>query len=184
MGYCKGCFEKLREIDRLKEEITALKSKLQYEQRKAAEGYFGSSTPSSKKPVKSDSLEKRQKLCGGAKRGHKGHGRSSLKESEADEVKKVEVENTCPSCGANMISKGTRQRTVIDCRPVKMKNIVFQLERRQCPDCGTIITARAPGVLPKCLYGNQLLTYVAVQHYIQGTTLGQLKNRPESVTEV
>jgi hypothetical protein len=33
--------------------------------------------------------------------------------------------------------------------------------------------AAPPGVLAKCLYSNQLLAYVAVQHYIYGNTLGQ-----------
>ena len=44
--------EKQIKIDRLKEEIKSLKAKLKREEKKLKEGYFGSSTPSSQKPIK------------------------------------------------------------------------------------------------------------------------------------
>ncbi|MCH8120947.1 MAG: hypothetical protein IIC00_14630 [Planctomycetes bacterium] len=47
-----------------------------------------------------------------------------------------------------------------------MNKIVCHLERKRCPKCKKVISARPPGILAKCLYGNQLLTYVAVLHYI------------------
>ena len=31
--------------------------------------------------------------------------------------------------------------------------------------------------MPKCLYGNQLFTHVAIQHYIHGNPLGQLERQ-------
>jgi len=49
-----------------------------------------------------------------------------------------------------------------------MKKLIYHLERRYCPRCKKVVSAKAPGVLAKCLYGNQLLAYVAVQHYIYG----------------
>ena len=49
---CPLCFEKLRRIDDLEDEVKRLRAALGREQRKAKEGFFGSSTPSSKKPVK------------------------------------------------------------------------------------------------------------------------------------
>lgn len=39
------------------------------------------------------------------------------------------------------------------------------------------MTAKPPGVLPKGLYSNRLLTYVAVQHYVHGHTLGQIERQ-------
>jgi len=60
---------------------------------------------------------------------------------------------------------------------MKMKKIVYHLERKRCPRCRTVISARPPGVFAKCLYSNQLLTYVAVQHYIYGNTLGQIEKQ-------
>jgi hypothetical protein len=177
MTYCKGCLSKQQKINELEEEITSLKSKLHYQERTAKEGFFGSSTPSSKIPVKPNSPTGDKRNRGGAKPGHKGHGRSSIREQDADNVEKINIGNTCPDCGSILEDKGTKTRAVIDCQPVKMKKVVYYLERKRCPRCKKIISARPPGVLAKCLYSNQLLAYVAVQHYIYGNTLGQIEKQ-------
>ncbi|MFH1884925.1 MAG: IS66 family transposase zinc-finger binding domain-containing protein, partial [Planctomycetota bacterium] len=168
MTYCKQCLAKQQKINELEEEITFLNSKLRYQERTAKEGFFGSSTPSSKVPVKPNSPTGDKRNRGGAKPGHKGHGRSSIREQDADNVEKINIGNTCPDCGSILEDKGTKTRAVIDCQPVKMKKVVYYLERKRCPRCKKIISARPPGVLAKCLYSNQLLAYVAVQHYIYG----------------
>ena len=177
MTYCKQCLAKQQKINELEEEITSLKSKLRYQERTAKEGFFGSSTPSSKVPVKPNSPTGDKRNRGGAKPGHKGHGRSSIREQDADNVEKINIGNTCPDCGSILEDKGTKTRAVIDCQPVKMKKVVYYLERKRCPRCKKIISARPPGVLAKCLYSNQLLAYVAVQHYIYGNTLGQIEKQ-------
>ena len=64
--YCPGCLKKQRIIDELRDENRRLKAQLRYEQRKATEGFFGSSTPSSKVPVKPNTLAERQEIRGGA----------------------------------------------------------------------------------------------------------------------
>ena len=46
--WCPACLEKQREIDELKDEVRRLKDLLRRQERSAAEGPFGSSTPSSK----------------------------------------------------------------------------------------------------------------------------------------
>jgi hypothetical protein len=177
MTYCIGCLEKQKKIKELEEEIACLKDKLRYQRRTAKEGFFGSSTPSSKVPVKPNSSTKHQRNRGGGKPGHEGHGRSSICQQDADDVERVGVDNVCPDCGNALEEKGVRTRTVIDCQPVKMKKIVYHLERKRCPKCKKVISARAPGVFAKCLYSNQLLAYVAVQHYIYGNTLGQIEKQ-------
>ena len=83
----------------------------------------------------------------------------------------------CPDCGGTLIGKGVRDRTVLDCRPVKVERIVYRLPRRRCRRCGRTVQAAAPGVLPKSRYGNGLLAHVAVQHYLYGVTLGQLEKQ-------
>lgn len=175
--YCKGCLAKQERIKELEQENACLKDKLRCQRRTAKEGFFGSSTPSSKVPVKPNSSTQHQRNRGGAKPGHKGHGRSSICEQDADAVETVAIDNVCPDCGNALEEKGTRSRTVIDCQPVKMKKIVYHLQRKRCPKCKKVISARPPGVLAKCLYSNQLLAYVAVQHYIYGNTLGQIEKQ-------
>ena len=177
MTYCKECLNKQQKINELEEEIFSLKSKLRYQERTAKEGFFGSSTPSSKIPVKPNSQKANQRNRGGGRVGHKGHGRASIPEQDADKIEKIHIGNTCPDCGSTLEEKGTRARTVIDCQPVEMKKVVYYLERKRCPKCKKLISARPPGVFAKCLYSNQLLTYVAVQHYIYGNTLGQIEKQ-------
>lgn len=178
MVYCQQCLEKQRRIDELEEEIVLLKGKLRYQERTAKEGFFGSSTPSSKIPVKANSSAQCQpNNNGGARPGHKGHGRTCICEHDADQVEMASVGSLCPDCGAVLENKGSRARTVFDCQPVRVRKIVYNLERKYCPNCRKAITGRPPGVLPKCLYSNQLLTFVAVQHYVYGNTLGQIEKQ-------
>jgi len=177
VAYCIGCLKKQKKIKELEEEIARLKDKLCHQRRTAKEGFFGSSTPSSKVPVKPNSSTKHQRNRGGGKPGHKGHGRSSICEQDADDVERVAIDNVCPDCGNALEEKGTRARTVIDCQPVKMRKIVYHLQRKRCPKCKKVISAKPPGVLAKCLYSNRLLAYVAVQHYIYGNTLGQIEKQ-------
>jgi hypothetical protein len=71
------------EIDRLKDtlrklrrENSRLKDQLGRRNRALHEAPFGSSTPSSKRPVKPNSSEQDRRKMGGAKKGHAGHGRA------------------------------------------------------------------------------------------------------------
>jgi len=177
MTYCKECLSKQQKINNLEEEIITLKSKLRYQERTAKEGFFGSSTSSAKIPVKPNRQKEHQRNRGGGKVGHQGHGRTSICEKDADKVEKVSIGSICPDCGSDLEQKGTKARTVIDCQPVKMKKIVYHLQRKRCPKCKKLISAKPPGVFAKCLYSNQLLAYVAVQHYIYGNTLGQIEKQ-------
>ena len=176
MTYCQQCLEKQRKIDQLQEEIVLLKAKLRYQERTVKEGLFASSTPSSKLPHKPNSSADRANY-GGGKPGHKGYGRTTVSQQDADEVKTINVDDTCPDCGGILEGKGSRTRTVIDCQPIKIKKLLYRLEHKYCPRCQKTITGKAVGVLPKCLYSNNLLTFVAVQHYIYGNTLGQIEKQ-------
>ena len=101
---CPGCYEKQLRIDALQEEVIYLKHKLRYEERKTKDGYFGSSTPSSKKPFKETS-EDIAKKNGGARPGHKGHGREKISREQADQTQELVVGNKCPHCKGALINK-------------------------------------------------------------------------------
>lgn len=175
---CSECIKKQEEIYRLREEVKSLKAQIHRQDRKITEGYFGSSTPSSKRPVKKNSGKKGdEKNRGGAKKGHKGTGRRSISVEQADRVQEVNVECGCPQCnGDNWEHLDRRERTVIDfeIRPVK---ILYQLDRKRCKTCGAVFQAKAPGVLPKNLYGNNLLAHVATEHFVNGIRLGHLERQ-------
>lgn len=169
--------EKQLKIDRLEEEVQRLRSKVRYEERKATEGPFGSSTPPSKVPLKANSLEENQARKGGAKPGHPGHGRHAWSEEEADRVIPVHLPETCPDCGADLEVRGIKRRTVIDAQPLQSQKQLLLLDVKRCPKCRRIFRATPPGVLPKGLFTNRLLSIVATQHYLYGVTLGQLEKQ-------
>lgn len=169
--------KKQQEIDRLREENNRLKGRLHYQERTAKEGFFGSSTPSSKIPVKPNTSGEQAPRFGGAKPGHVGHGRGTVRPEQADRVEPVLAPEHCPECGRRLESKGTKARTVVDVEPLRRQTICYQLDQKYCPHCRKLVRASAPGVLPRGLLGNRLLAHVAVQHYVYGVTLGQMESQ-------
>jgi len=175
---CCECIKKQEEIYRLRAEVKRLKAKLRIQERKITEGYFGSSTPSSKKPVKSNSgKNSANNNRGGARVGHRGNGRSAMSAAEADRVEEVKLKCNCPKCDSSDLEQlDRRERTVIDYE-INRVNIVYQLERKRCKVCGSVFQAKAPGVLAKNLYSNNLLAHVATEHYVNGISLGHLQRQ-------
>ena len=173
--YCEDCFNKQKEIDNLKDENLRLKQKLRYRDRKDKEGFFGSSTSSAKIPLKANIPDKERKPKG-AQAGHKGFGRKKIRLSEADCVETVAsfIGDNCPDCGNPLRDKGFDERMVLDSRPIKAERIIYRLPKRYCKHCRRTFQPSAPGVLPKGLYGNQLIANTAVMHYLHGIPMGRI----------
>ncbi len=174
LNLCESCLEKQRTIDRLKQEIQSLREKVHRLECKAEAGPFGSSTPSAKIPVKANTAVEQRSKPGGAKPGHTGHGRQTVEDSNAQRIETIPVGPACPHCGGPLEHKEYRDRSVIDSQPLRAEPILYELERARCPRCGKTLQARAPEVLPKSLYGNQLITQVVFLHYRQGIPVGRL----------
>ena len=172
--YCEGCFEKQRKIDELLEENLRLKAQLRYRKAREAEGFFGSSTPSSKKPVKADSDEEQKRRKGGARPGHAGYGRTSCTEERAAEVITIEPIPRCPHCFGPVKVFETVERTVIESEPLRPKTRLYRLPHQRCTECKRIFRAKAPSVLAKSLYGNQLVATASVMHYVHGIPIGRI----------
>ena len=174
--YCEACFQKQLKIEALTEEITRLKAKLKYLERKQQEGYFGSSTPCSKVPFKANAAPENQHKRGGAKKGHAGHGRQGFDESEADRVVPLESEvgDRCPQCGGPLQDRGTQTRSVIDMPPLQTEKTLYVLPKQYCPRCRRAFQPHPPGVLPKTLFGNQLVATAATMHYLHGVPMGRI----------
>jgi transposase len=169
---CPLCLDKQREIDELRDENKLLRAQLRREKRKMEDGAFGSSTPSSKIPIKPNSEEKEKKPKG-AKPGHKGNGRK--RHESADKIIEVESEfQLCPKCGLALEKKGIEERSVLDIPFGKPEKVLFRLPKSHCYGCGRSFVAQAPGVLPKSLYGNQLIAHAITMHYLYGVPLGRI----------
>src|SRR3970282_67418 len=100
MSFCQGCLEKQQKIDQLSEENQRLKAQLRYRQRKQTEGFFGSSTPSAKQPVKANSEAEKQASCGGAQKGNPAQGRKSIDPQNAARTIAAPLDQNRPQCGA------------------------------------------------------------------------------------
>jgi transposase len=174
LNLCEGCLEKQQKIDRLEEQNQRLRQQLRRQQRKAGEGPFGSSTPSAKIPLKANTPEQERAKPGGARLKHAGHGRRAVDAATADRIEEVCVGPSCPHCGDPLEKKGFRDRSVLDSRPMCAERILYRLERTYCRRCNKTVQARAPGVLPKTLVGNQLITQVVLLHYRHGIPLGRI----------
>ena len=174
---CMECYNKQLRINELEEELAQTKAKLRYQERTAREGPFKSSTPSSKIPVKANTLPERQAKRGGGKKGHAGHGRSGVSKDEADREEIIGLDRLCPKCRDEMAYKGTQSRSVTDYERGQLSRISYELEVCRCSRCKKVYTAKPPGVFPRSHYGNGLLTHVAVEHYLFGRTLGQLEQQ-------
>jgi transposase len=171
---CEGCLEKQRQIDQLLEEVQRLKAKLRYQERKGQEGFFGSSTPSSQRPLKAHTGKENRNHQGGARPGHKGHGRKGHSQETADETLPIDIGPICPDCGGRLKLKRIKDRTVIESEPIKPKRIHYHLFHRECTRCHHDFQAKAPGVLPRALYGNQITAQMAVMHYFHGIPMGRI----------
>lgn len=178
VNLCAGCFDKQREIDRLKDEVQQLRLKVCANQRKTAAGFFGSSTPSSQIPVKANSLAEQQAKKGGAVKGHRGVGRQVFSAAEADERRVAEVSaQTCESCECGLNRLSSNERGIYELMRERVRKIYYEIERKICPRCRRTVSGRVGNALARAALSNELVTEVAEQHYVLGRTLGQIAER-------
>ena len=178
LTWCRGCLQKTVRIDRLEAEVQRLKAKLRERERQLAEGPFGSNTPSSQEPFKENSLPERQARQGGAKPGHVGHGRKPPPPSvEVLPPEPVAAPPCCPDCHGPLVPHDTVPRQVHDLIPARRVYRTYQLARSRCLHCHQVVTAPAPGVLPRHALSNRLLATALSEAYAEGLTLGQVARR-------
>lgn len=172
---CKGCFHYKNENDVLKNKIILLKAALKSAQKVTRKDVINAHTPSSKIDFKENAKEDLRTKKGGAKLGHKGHGRQSSTPEAADRVRDINFQAQCGDCKCDLNSKDVRERTVIESVPVIAQKVVYRCRRGVCPKCFKIYPSHPP-VLPKSLYGNSLIAQAAVMHFVHGITVGKVIN--------
>lgn len=164
-----------REIARLRAENAALKaSQCGGERNPANIKPFGSSTPSSKIPVKANSSEENRKKAGGRQKGHQGHGRKVV--AEPDE--KIDLPKpTCPASHLPLVNCSIRTRTVVHTVPARCITKQYTIYRGWCPICGCYHESEVPGVMPYFAFSNDLIAQILVDHFGNGIPLGTLARR-------
>ena len=175
---CEGCLAKQRVIDRQFEEIQQLKQKLQVNQRKLKEGFFGLSTPSSQIPLKDNSASEKQAKKGGGQLGHLGGGRQVFRAEEADAVKISEVaEENCLDCECQLLRQSSNQRAIYDLERERIRRIYYEIRRKRCPKCRKIYAGKVANAMANSKLSNDLIVEVGEQHYVLGRSLGQISER-------
>jgi transposase len=173
-GYCRECLAKQQRIDRLEEEVLRLKAKLCRQERTAKEEPFGLSTPSAKRLIKASTPAEQRAKKGGATPGHEGHGRQGVSEAEAASLERLDAPEVCPDCGTPLDFRGERDRTIIDCEPVRAVKRLVRITAGHCSKCRRTFRPRLHGVLPRSTCSNRLLAQTALWHYKDGLTLGHI----------
>lgn len=138
---------------------------------------FGSSTPSSKIPVKANSTEENRMKVGGRPKGHAGCGRRAVPDGEADEVAELPRPRSCPSCGHRFERWVPESRTVVDEIPARRIVRNYTAFRAWCPKCGKWHRGKVPGVMPRFAFSNGLLAQTMVDHYWHGIPMRKLARR-------
>ena len=64
---------------------------------------------------------------------------------------------------------------MLDLPPVNPQKVLYIFERKQCLSCNNLFTGKASGVLPRRLYGNDLIAQTAVWHYVHGIPMGTIE---------
>jgi hypothetical protein len=67
-----------------------------------------------------------------------------------------------------------RDRAVIESAAAKPERLLYKVPHARCRACKKLIRTHPPGVLPKSLYGNQLIAQLAVMHYYHGIPMGRI----------
>jgi transposase len=178
VNLCEGCLQKQLIIDRQNQEILALKKKLQLNERRLKQGFFGSSTPSSQLPIKDNSLAQNQAKRGGAQLAHQANKRQAFPAQQADEVRRAPVEvDTCQSCQCQLVAHTPNQRALFDLQQEHLRKLFYKIERKRCPKCQNVIAGKVLDAFPHAQLSNPLLAEVADQYYVLGRTLGQISQR-------
>jgi transposase len=182
VGQCRGCLEHMLQIDQLKRtikrqarRISDLEKKLGERARSPNETPFGENTPSSKLPFKTNASDEKRQRKGGAKPGHRGHGRKTP--SVAGPAETLPAPCTCPDCGGFMKVEKTDRRHVRDYIPEKVVDHQYLVETSKCKRCGKRVEARVPNVLPRGKYSVPFIVNAASEHYPQGRTQGDVCER-------
>jgi hypothetical protein len=72
-----------------------------------------------------------------------------------------------------LVNKSFIVRPVIDSVLLEVRKILYRCQKKYCPRCKKTISARAP-VIPRSLYGNQLIAQALYLHYGQLIPLGRI----------
>ncbi len=170
---CESCFKLRNELQEVKAELRRVRDALKCATKTTKKDVENAHTPSSARRFKKKATPENVSRKGGAKAGHKGNGRTAVDEESADQVIHLTPLTACPHCNHQLQNRGFVDRTVVDVENTRAQRVLYKSVKQCCQKCKKTISVKPP-VLPKSLYGNNLLAHAVTQHYMHGVPLGRL----------
>ncbi|MBN4059259.1 IS66 family transposase [Endomicrobium sp. AH-315-J14] len=150
------------EVKRLTELVAALQERLGQDSNNSSKPP-SSDTPASRNKRKQARGELKKKRKRGGQKGHKGHRRELLPESEVDEIVHVYPEE-CQNCWAPLPEVAdlyAKRHQVTELPPVKPHTTEYRRHKVQCDCCGHKTRAKQDGV-PTTAFGPRLTALMAL----------------------
>ena len=146
--------------------------------RKGTEDPYGINTPSSKKVHKKNSTPENRAKRGGAKVGHKGHGRKDFEFDEADVVKYNDHIPNNPCCDSPQLrAVATVNHAVYNFIPMQLEKVINVNTKFECESCGANTTASSPGTMPGAMFSNMAGALSIAECYFHNATIGRVAER-------
>ncbi len=146
--------------------------------RKGTEDPYGINTPSSKKVHKKSSTPENRAKRGGAKVGHKGHGRKDFEFDEADVVKYNDHIPDSPCCNSPQLQAvGAVTHAVYNFIPMQLEKVININTKFECESCGISTTASSPGTMPGAMFSNMAGALSIAECYFHNATIGRVAER-------
>lgn len=151
------------EVKRLTELVVGLKERLGQDSNNSSKPP-SSDTPASRNKRKQARGELKKKRKRGGQKGHKGHRREPLPESEVDEFIQLYPEE-CENCWAplpEVADPYAKRHQVTELPPVKPHTTEYRRHKVRCDCCGHRTRAKQDGRVPKTAFGPRLTALMAL----------------------
>lgn len=165
--------EQFMDQNKLRDALSEAKAKIkklekELNRRSGREDPYGLATPSSKKVNKANSTPANRAKRGGAKKGHKGHGRKDFTQEEADRI--IHLNNVPAPCGCGGIwlDGGKKKHCFYHYIPAKLEKRIYYKNVCICSLCGERIVGKTPGVMPDSFFSNSMVAFLLAEHYFHG----------------
>lgn len=146
--------------------------------RKGTEDPYGINTPSSRKVSKANSTPENRAKRGGARAGHRGHGRRDFSPAEADRVRINPIPPRQPCCDHPALQAvGTSITPFIILFRMTLELVMNVNTRFRCDNCGCDVFAPTPDTMQGAKFSNAAAAQMMPEAYSHQTPLGRVAER-------
>lgn len=162
------CHQLIRELTQIIHQLSQRVDKLEKENRELRERLNTDSNNSSKPPSSDFKRNKKHKKKSsgnpsGGQKGHPGHFRQLIEETEVDEIVSCEAFSACERCGGNVQSRGGYMRHQVHELPeIKLHVTEYRIAHGECCCCSQKQLANLPEGLSFGITGPRLTSLMSM----------------------